>query len=91
MTAEQIFRAIMENGASGAAGVLALIILLLIRDNQRNYDNCNERVERLIAAHIEFVRSTAKDLSALMARIEHMLDKMEKVVVAAKECVEDGS
>lgn len=79
----------MKNGISGAAGVLALIILLLIRDNQRNYDTCNERVERLIAAHIEFVRSTARDLSALMGRIEHMLDKMEEVIVSAKKCVED--
>lgn len=84
MSVEQIFRMVMENGASGAAGLLALIVLLLIRDNQRNYDVCNERVERLISTHIEFVRSTAKDLSALMVRIEHMLDRMEEVVISAK-------
>lgn len=92
MDVENVVSALAEHGAVGLITLLAIaafgLAFWVTREQHRNHDMCNARVERLIQSHIDFVAQTARDISGLTARIEHMLDRMERVVLAAKECVE---
>lgn len=92
MNLDELIHAFAQHGAVGFVSLLAVfafgMVFWLLREYQRNYDMCNDRVERLIESHIEFVQDTARNISTLTARIEHMLDRMEKVIVTAKDCVD---
>lgn len=81
----------------GAVGFLAMLAVLeigvvywLLKQHQQNYNACNERVEKLVSAHIDFVKQTAHDISMLIARTEHVLEKIEKMIAVARDCI-DGN
>lgn len=83
-----------KQGAVGFLALLAImqvsIIMWLLRIIMASYDSCDERIGKLINNHSDFVRQTSRDLSSLLVRVEHMLDRIEKMLEKARDCA-DGN
>ena len=77
---------------AGGLGIVSLfglsslgILWWMIKRMSKQQDECNERVERLISSHIEFVRAHSAEASKLMAHISHLTDRIESVVEKLSE------
>lgn len=88
----EVIEIFAKQGAVGFLALLAVmqisVVMWLLRIIMNSYDSCNERIGNLINNHSEFVRQTSRDLSALLVRVEHMLDRIEKMLEKAKECTD---
>lgn len=62
------------------SAALLYVLIVLIREHQRNFDDCNNRVERLIETHHEFIKETSQDMAALIERMNKVSDKIEKLI-----------
>lgn len=88
----EVIEIFAKQGAVGFLALLAVmqisVVMWLLRIIMNSYDSCNERIGNLINSHSEFVRQTSRDLSGLLVRVEHMLDRIEKMLEKAKECTD---
>ncbi len=74
----------IEAGGLGIVSLFGLsslgILWWMIKRMSKQQDECNERVERLVNSHVEFVRSHTTEAAKLMAHISHLTNRIEEIL-----------
>lgn len=78
---DQALLKLIDYGGVGIVAVVALTVMVwLIRELQKNFDSCNERVDKLLDSHTKFVSSVSNDINELLVKVEELLETAEAVL-----------
>lgn len=76
---------LIDYGGVGIVAIVSISVMVwLIKELQRNFDACNERVDRLLDTHTKFIESVSRDMDNVVEKIEKVLSIAEALVDEAE-------
>lgn len=72
---------LVDYGGVGIIAVVSISLMVwLIKELQRNFDDCNERVDRLLNTHAKFMESISQDMDTVVEKMETVLRMAERLI-----------
>jgi CHASE3 domain sensor protein len=72
---------LIDYGALGIiTSVAVYMVYWMVKELQKNFDACNERVDKLLDSHTKFVSSVSDDIERLLNRVESLISYAERLI-----------